>query len=92
MGYTGECVQHESFLAAVQHLGIPIKEYGPTDTTRSKWRPPSPEIICQEIITNNMSRHFIIPRNPGHEVIVGWDVPLDTYFQGVEDRVDFIDF
>ncbi len=32
-----------------------------------------------------MSRHFITPRNPRHEVIVGWDAPLDTYFVQVFD-------
>jgi len=26
-----------------------------------------------------MSRHFVTPRNPRHEIIVGWDAPLDTY-------------
>ena len=32
-----------------------------------------------------MSRHFVTPRNPRHEVIVGWDAPLDTYFVQVFD-------
>ena len=32
-----------------------------------------------------MSRHFITPTNPRHEVIVGWDAPLDTYFVQVFD-------
>ena len=32
-----------------------------------------------------MSRHFVTPRNPRHEVIVGWDAPLGTYFVQVFD-------
>lgn len=32
-----------------------------------------------------MSRHFVTPRNPHHEVIVGWDAPLGSYFVQVFD-------
>ena len=27
-----------------------------------------------------MSRHNLDPLNPTHEVVVGWDRPLDTFF------------
>ncbi len=32
-----------------------------------------------------MSRHFMTPKNPHHEIIVGWDAPLGTYFVQVFD-------
>lgn len=32
-----------------------------------------------------MSRHDLIPFDPDHEVVVGWDPPLRTYFAQVLD-------
>ena len=35
-----------------------------------------------------MSRHDLTPFDPGHEVIVGWDPPLQTFFAQVLDAFD----
>ena len=32
-----------------------------------------------------MSRHDLTPFDPAHEVVVGWDRPLDTFFAQVID-------
>ncbi len=32
-----------------------------------------------------MSRHELDPLNPVHEVTVGWDLPMETYFAQVFD-------
>lgn len=33
-----------------------------------------------------MSRHDLIPFDPTHEVVVGWDPPIDTFFAQVLDN------
>lgn len=33
-----------------------------------------------------MSRHQLVPKNKNHEVVVGWDHPLLTYFVIVKDK------
>ncbi len=32
-----------------------------------------------------MSRHDLVPLNPSHEVVVGWDPPMGTFFAQVFD-------
>jgi len=35
-----------------------------------------------------MSRHELDPLNPVHDVTVGWDPPMETYFAQVFDTTD----